>query len=553
MLKDKPVNSNFTIWKLPLLTSALYFAVIGGIFSVSPATSRNISRQYLAQAETEETTIPTDTEAAIPEESIVEEEEVAETEPDNSLEIAIISELNRVRTNPQGYADWLDSQKQYYQGMFLKLPGEQPIRTNRGLRSLEEAIIFLRQQNELSALSPSTELTSTAQEQIAAITSNQKVNNRNNLVYGKVTPEAIVMQLVVDDGFPDRRHRRAIFSQSLQDTGIACSEIPIYNNVCAIAFYPEDTTEIAQTPTETTPTTTTKPENQPETSATENSNQLPTPPNTNTPIASESTATETVETTNNNQTTSTTESEVIVPTQTPSETNAETTESEVIVSTNTESNNSTNPTVESEASSEVNSDHTSTSESEVTVTTETESDNSTNPTVESETLSESEATVTTETESNSPTTPNIESEVVPTPENSAENNSSTTESEIATSNESATESEIATNSQIPEIVEEGILEEGDEIIPNDGSFYDSYPLEGSAGDSFTITLESQDFDTFLAIMDQNGNIVEQNDDLNEEESNSRLEITLPDNGTYSVIVNAYDRGGKGRYVLKVSR
>ena len=107
--------------------------------------------------------------------------------------------------------------------------------------------------------------------------------------------------------------------------------------------------------------------------------------------------------------------------------------------------------------------------------------------------------------------------------------------------------------QVAEIVESGILEDGDEVVPNDGSFYDSFPLEGSAGDSFSISLESQDFDTFLAVMDPEGNIIEKNDDINEETSNSRLEITLPDDGSYSVIVNAYDQGGKGKYTLKVSQ
>ena len=99
----------------------------------------------------------------------------------------------------------------------------------------------------------------------------------------------------------------------------------------------------------------------------------------------------------------------------------------------------------------------------------------------------------------------------------------------------------------------GNIEEGDTVIPNDGSFYDSYPIEGIAGDSFVISVESQDFDTFLAIMDAEGNILDQNDDISETNSNSRLKITLPNNGVYNVIVNAYDQGGKGDYLLTVRR
>lgn len=488
MSENKPVNSSRIIWKLSLLTSVFYLAVAGGDIDFSWARSQNAFRQDIAQVDAEAPT----TEKPV-------------SEPKNKLEKDIIEELNRVRTNPQDYAAWLETQKQYYQGMILKLPGEEPIRTNRGLRSLEEAIVFLRQQKQLPALSFSEALVSTAKQQITAITNNQTTNNQQSFVYGKVTPEAIVMQLVVDDGFPDRRHRLAIFNQSYQNTGIACSEIPVYNTICAIA-YQESTTDIAQKPTEPTPSNTTNPETTPTESETEN-NQLPTPPELNTPIVPEAKVTPTPEVESNDQTNSTvepeaeSESEIIVNTKPSSEVNISET-----------SNNQT----ESKPETSIN---TSEPEAEVTPTPELESNNQTNSTVEPE------------------------SEISVTPEPA-------TNPEVATTSNTNRNSQ---NSQILEKIEQGTLEEGDDVIPNDGSFYDSYPLDGSAGDSFTIILESQDFDTFLAIMDQEGNIIEQNDDINEEDSNSRLEITLPDNGSYSVIVNAYDQGGKGSYVLTVRR
>jgi uncharacterized protein YkwD len=459
MFKNKPVKSR-TIW-ISLLTSVFYLATIAEAIGAFAVTPQNISRQDIAQADLESDT----------EKPVAEEPEIA---TENTLEKAIIAELNRVRTNPQGYADWLESQKQYYQGMLLKLPGEQPIRTNRGLRSLEEAITFLRQQQELPTLSPSTELTSAARQQITAITNDLQINS-NNLVYGKVTPEAIVMQLVVDDGFPDRPHRLAIFNRNYQNTGIACSEIPVYNNVCAIAYTQstKDRQPVAINTEETT----------------ENSSQIPTPPEVDT---------STIEKTENNPeaTPANSESDVIVTTKPASESNTE-----VVNRNQTDNTNSS-----------------TSSETEITA----------NPTEEEQP----------ETITESPAENNIDSETTATTDE--------TNLDVATSN---------TNnlSQAVEIVERGTLEEGDSVIPNDGSFYDSYPIEGSAGDSFTITLESQDFDTFLAIMDREGNIIEQNDDVDEQDSNSRLEITLPDDGTYSVIVNAYEQQGTGNYVLTVSR
>ena len=198
-----------------------------------------------------------------------------------------------------------------------------------------------------------------------------------------------------------------------------------------------------------------------------------------------------------------------------------------------ESNNRANPIIKPEAESE----------SEIIVTTKPSSEsNQTSSEVNTpETESKPEASInTSKPEAEVTVTPEVESnsQITPTPE-----------SEISVTPEPVTNSD----SQLLETIEKGTLEEGDDVIPNDGSFYDSYPLDGSAGDSFTIILESQDFDTFLAIMDREGNIIEQNDDINEEDSNSRLKITLPDNGSYSVIVNAYDQGGKGSYVLTVRR
>jgi len=129
------------------------------------------------------------------------------------------------------------------------------------------------------------------------------------------------------------------------------------------------------------------------------------------------------------------------------------------------------------------------------------------------------------------------------------------EAEIAEIIDDESES-VATNSSIDRLlekVERGSLENGDRIIEEDGSLYDFYPLEGKAGESFNIYLESDDFDAFVALVDSKGNTIKENDDISESDSNSRIRVTLPEDGTYNVIVNTYDEKGTGRYVLTVSR
>lgn len=319
----------------------------------------------------------------------------------------ILAEINRVRAEPQAYAEWLESRKQYFEGTVLKLPGEKPIRTNRGKEALEEAVIFLKNQESLPPLSSGTELVNIAKEQINNITSEPtNLNLREKTIsYGKYTAEGIVMQLVMDDGNRDRLNRQKILNPSTSSTGITCQAHERYDNICAIAYQGDSLETIAE--------------------------------------------------------------------------NAEASES-------TES-------VSPEANSEPN---------EIIITTKEETNNSN------------------------------------------ENSSLTS---LPTSNVSRDPSLLL------EKIHQGKLEEGDTTIPNDGSFYDSYPLQGNAGDSFVISVESQEFDTFLAVMDTEGNILGQNDDISEGNSNSRLEITLPSNGVYSVIVNAYDEGGRGNYLLTVRR
>ncbi len=350
-----------------------------------------------------------------------------ETVPTATLKTEIIAELNRVRNNPSDYADWLEAQKQYYDGIMLKLPGEKPVRTNKGLRALEEAIDFVRTQSPLTPLTYSVAMEIAAQEQLTPIantdTKNRGDSRLQHIVYGKVTAEAIVMQLVVDDGFRDRPHRLAIFNQDNQLTGVSCQENSVYQQICAITYNGNLENVLAQLSSTSSP-------------------------------AKESSSESKIENAPN------------------------------INETNTK---------------QINQEAISVPE---------------NPSVEENVIK-----------------PVIEEErVTPSVYNTQ-----------------------PSNSLLIDKVERGLLEEGDKVIPNDGSFYDSYPLTGKKGESFIISLESSDFDTFLAIMDDEGNILQQNDDIRENNNNSQLRVTIPRDGTYSLIVNAYDKDGKGAYILTIRR
>lgn len=99
---------------------------------------------------------------------------------------------------------------------------------------------------------------------------------------------------------------------------------------------------------------------------------------------------------------------------------------------------------------------------------------------------------------------------------------------------------------------EGVLAEGGEAL-TDGSLFNSFFFEGRSGQTIGITLESIEFDTFLFLIDANGNEIARNDDIDTNAGNyhSFISITLPEDGTYEIWANGLDNTARGKYRLMV--
>ena len=113
--------------------------------------------------------------------------------------------------------------------------------------------------------------------------------------------------------------------------------------------------------------------------------------------------------------------------------------------------------------------------------------------------------------------------------------------------------ETTPSSQESQIIVEhqGELIDGDLVLPSDESIYDEHTFEGNEGQIVTLTLESPDFDTYLAVFSPTGELLGEHDDISQKNTNSQLTIKLPVTGTYRVIVNSYDKTGRGQYNLQV--
>jgi uncharacterized protein YkwD len=182
----------------------------------------------------------------------------AVTRTPTNLARAVIDQMNRVRTNPRGYADFLESCRRYYQGRRLEMPGQIPIRTQEGAGALDEAVRVLRRTAPVAPLDDSLALTSSAASLAGEQAETGGVGHfgrdgstpfsrmarygtwldhaAENVDYGAHSAERIVADLVIDDGNGDRGHRRNILNQDFHVAGAGFSQHPRFGTVCVIDF-----------------------------------------------------------------------------------------------------------------------------------------------------------------------------------------------------------------------------------------------------------------------------------------------------------------------------
>lgn len=97
----------------------------------------------------------------------------------------------------------------------------------------------------------------------------------------------------------------------------------------------------------------------------------------------------------------------------------------------------------------------------------------------------------------------------------------------------------------------GTLENGDETMPQDGSFVDEYTFDTEAGYQLQIDMTSADFDTYLLLQGPNGEDLGQNDDAAPGNTNSSLTLVAPTSGQYTVSANSESGGMTGAYSVHV--
>lgn len=173
-----------------------------------------------------------------------------------SLEQAVLEEINFARTQPREYARALRRYRAGFEGRVIR--DERGARmTREGVRPVDEAIALLERQRPLPPLREGTVLAMAAADHAAeqgrrathghlsanGATPAWRVAARGGgryvsetISYGESDPVAIVRSLIVDDGVPSRTHRMVLFMPHLRYAGVACGPHAAYDFLCVMDY-----------------------------------------------------------------------------------------------------------------------------------------------------------------------------------------------------------------------------------------------------------------------------------------------------------------------------
>lgn len=170
----------------------------------------------------------------------------------------VLAEINLARTEPLKFAGFLREFRGRFQGKVYKMPGSNTLmQTNEGTAAIDEAIQFLSHQKPLLPLTWSEELATAAAELTREQSRSGAIGHSSvrggirdrtkhhglwmkrigeNISYGPYDPRFMVMRLLIDDGRPDRGHRKNQFDPVFAKAGVSCGPHPRFESVCVIDF-----------------------------------------------------------------------------------------------------------------------------------------------------------------------------------------------------------------------------------------------------------------------------------------------------------------------------
>ncbi|MEM8639559.1 MAG: hypothetical protein AAGG51_12200 [Cyanobacteria bacterium P01_G01_bin.54] len=98
---------------------------------------------------------------------------------------------------------------------------------------------------------------------------------------------------------------------------------------------------------------------------------------------------------------------------------------------------------------------------------------------------------------------------------------------------------------------DGTLTSASETL-QDGTYFEAHPFSGRAGQQIEINLESAEFDPYLLLIDPEGEVLAEHNNISANNLNARIQVTLPGNGLYIIVVNTARPQQQGGYGLEMT-
>ena len=164
-----------------------------------------------------------------------------------------VAEINAARADPDAYADKVRAYRTLFNGNRVERPGRITLLTQEGTAVVDETIAFLERQAPVRVLNRNAQIDRAASDHAQDQSRSGEVGHYGAdgstpqdrmrrygrwtatgeaIAYGSDTPEDVVMQLIIDDGVPDRGHRHLLFSPDYVFIGAACETHPEWRQVC---------------------------------------------------------------------------------------------------------------------------------------------------------------------------------------------------------------------------------------------------------------------------------------------------------------------------------
>jgi len=180
-------------------------------------------------------------------------------EPDwSALAREVAEETNRLRGDPASYASYLEAMLPRFDGFVLERPGRPFLRTDEGAPAVQEAIAAMRAARPVQPLQWSEGLARAAGDHVrdqGPIGGTEHTGTdgsdparrmerygrwrggvAENIAYGENPARDVVLQLVIDDGVPNRGHRDALLEGDWGISGVACGRHRDYGQICVMDY-----------------------------------------------------------------------------------------------------------------------------------------------------------------------------------------------------------------------------------------------------------------------------------------------------------------------------